>query len=119
MKTKFYLMLFVFAAIMTLHTSTIAQAKRTDQCDLKTDMRKLWEDHITWTRNVIFNIIDDLPGTENDLARLLKNQEDIGNAVKDFYGSDAGNQLTSLLKTHIIQAGDLLKAAKEGDDKKV
>jgi hypothetical protein len=78
-------------------------------------MRKLWEDHITWTRNVIFNIIDDLPGTDDAVARLLRNQDDIGDAIKPYYGDDAGKQLTGLLKTHITQAADLLKAAKKDD----
>jgi hypothetical protein len=84
--------------------------------ELKTAMRKLWEDHIIWTRNVILNIMDGLPGTDNAVERLLKNQDDIGNAVKPYYGDDAGKKLTELLKTHITTAADLLKAAKAGDD---
>jgi hypothetical protein len=83
---------------------------------LRTDMRKLWEDHITWTRNVIFNIIDDLPGLDQDLSRLMKNQEDIGNAIKHIYGDAAGNKLTELLKAHISISGDILKALKADDN---
>ncbi|HYV93759.1 MAG TPA: hypothetical protein VE978_18430 [Chitinophagales bacterium] len=83
--------------------------------DLRTDMRKLWEDHVTWTRNVIFCIMDDLPGTDQAVARLLKNQEDIGNAIKPIYGDEAGNKLTALLKVHITTAAELLTAAKKGD----
>jgi hypothetical protein len=78
-------------------------------------MRKLWEEHITWTRNVIFNIMDDLPGTEQATNRLMKNQEDIGNAIKPYYGEDAGKKLTALLKTHISGAADVVKAAKKDD----
>lgn len=84
---------------------------------LRTDMRKLWEDHITWTRNVIFCIIDDLPGTDQAVARLLKNQDDIGNAIKPYYGSSAGEKLTDLLYVHISTAADLLKATKSGNNK--
>lgn len=79
---------------------------------LRTDMRKLWEDHITWTRNVIFCIIDDLPGTNQAVDRLLKNQDDIGNAIKPYYGAEAGKKLTELLRVHITTAADLLKATK-------
>jgi hypothetical protein len=82
---------------------------------LRTAMRELWEDHVTWTRNVIFNIIDDLPGTDEAVKRLLKNQDDIGNAVKPYYGEEAGNQLSALLHTHITQAADILKALKTDD----
>ena len=42
------------------------------------DMRLLWSDHALWTRNVIVNVIDDLPGTTEAVNRLLKNQDDIG-----------------------------------------
>lgn len=84
--------------------------------EFKLDMRKLWEDHVMWTRNVIFNIIDDLGGTDKAVERLLKNQDDIGNAVKQFYGDDAGKKLTELLYSHITTAADLLKAAKSNDD---
>ena len=80
--------------------------------ELRAAMRKLWEDHVTWTRNVIFCIIDGLPGTDQAVARLLKNQDDIGDAIKAFYGDDAGKKLTDLLRVHITTAADLLKAAK-------
>ncbi|RPI17583.1 MAG: glycosyltransferase [Ignavibacteriae bacterium] len=83
--------------------------------DFTLAMRKLWEDHIVWTRNVILNIIDGLPGTDEAVARLLKNQDDIGDAIKPYYGNDAGDKLTKLLREHITIAADLLKAAKSGD----
>jgi hypothetical protein len=84
--------------------------------ELRTDLRVLWEDHAMYTRNVILNIIDDLPGTKEAVDRLLQNQVDIGNAIKPIYGVDAGNKLTELLKEHIIIAADLLKAAKANND---
>src|SRR4030095_3489523 len=83
---------------------------------LRMAMHKLWEDHIVWTRNVILNIIDDLPGTEQAVNRLLSNQDDIGNAVKPFYGEAGGKELTRLLREHITTAADLLKAAKTGNN---
>ena len=83
---------------------------------LRMAMHKLWEDHIVWTRNVILNIMDDLPGTEQAVNRLLSNQDDIGNAVKPFYGEAGGKELTRLLREHIATAADLLKAAKTGNN---
>jgi len=82
---------------------------------LRLGMHKLWEDHVVWTRNVILNIMDDLPGTDQAVARLLRNQDDIGNAIKPIYGDAAGAELTRLLREHITQAADLLKAAKSGN----
>jgi hypothetical protein len=94
------------------NNSLAAPTKNTTACDLKSDMRKLWEEHIMWTRNVIFNIIDELPGTTEAVNRLLQNQVDIGNAIKPYYGDAAGNQLTALLHDHITTAADLLVALK-------
>jgi len=83
---------------------------------LRMAMHKLWEDHIVWTRNVILNIMDGLPGTDQAVNRLLQNQDDIGNAVKPFYGEAGGKELTRLLRDHITIAADLLKAAKENNN---
>lgn len=79
------------------------------------DMRKLWEDHITWTRLFIVSFAADLPDTNATAQHLLQNQTDLGNAIKPFYGDAAGDQLTGLLREHILIAADLLKAAKVGD----
>jgi len=83
--------------------------------ELNNNMRKLWEDHITWTRNVVFCIIDDLPGTEEAVKRLQKNQDEIGDAVKPYYGAEAGKKLADLLHTHIDQAAEILRALKKDD----
>jgi hypothetical protein len=80
------------------------------------DMRKLWEDHIIWTRLAIVSFAGGLPDFDKNAARLLRNQEHIGNAIKPYYGRRAGNSLTTLLKEHIGGAVDLLTAAKAGDE---
>jgi len=102
--------LFLSVAAFAHHAPTHKSMTKAEQ--LRSNMHKLWEDHITWTRNVILNIMDDLPGTEQAVQRLLQNQDDIGNAIKPVYGDAAGNELTRLLREHITQAADLLKAAK-------
>lgn len=78
-------------------------------------MRKLWEDHITWTRLFIISAAAGLPDTDATAGRLLQNQTDIGDAIKPFYGEAAGTKLTALLRDHILTAADILKAAKAGD----
>ena len=78
-------------------------------------MRKLWEDHVTWTRLAIVTFADGSAGFDATATRLLDNQTDIGDAIKPFYGEAAGNQLTALLHDHITIAVELLQAAKAGD----
>jgi uncharacterized protein YukE len=78
-------------------------------------MRKLWEDHVTWTRLAIVTFAADYDGFDATAVRLLQNQADIGDAIKPFYGDAAGAQLTALLHDHITIAVEILQAAKDGD----
>lgn len=99
-----------------LMSSPSANSKSIDKATkLVLALRDLWVDHTGWTRNYIISFVAGLPDTNFATQRLLKNQEDIGNAIKPFYGNEAGNKLTSLLKDHIMGAVDLLKAAKAGN----
>jgi hypothetical protein len=79
------------------------------------DMRKLWEDHIVWTRAFIVSFAADAEDQDEVATRLLANQDHIGDAIKPFYGEAAGEQLSALLKEHILGAVTLLQAAKAGD----
>lgn len=97
------------------HTNN-AHGNRIDPVVLHQDMRKLWEDHVTWTRLYIVSAIAGLPDLDAAANRLLQNQDDIGNAIAAFYGEDAGHALADLLRDHILIAADLVAAAKSGDD---
>lgn len=78
-------------------------------------MRKLWEDHIVWTRGFIISTAHDLPDLGPTTQRLLANQVDIGNAFRPFYGDAVADHLTQLLTDHILIAAQLVGAAKAGD----
>jgi hypothetical protein len=82
---------------------------------LRNDMRKLWEDHVTWTRLAIISLTTESPDTAATVGRLLQNQVDIGDAIKPFYGEAAGDELTRLLQEHILIAADIIAAAMAGD----
>jgi hypothetical protein len=97
---------------------TPASAVSAEAISLTRAMQRLWIDHVVWTRQYVIAAVDDRPEVEVAAARLLKNQEDIGNAIVPFYGKAAGRQLTDLLKQHILIAVDLVAAAKAGDEKR-
>jgi hypothetical protein len=96
-------------------TATTAATAESVPATFRNDMRRLWEDHIMWTRLYIVSFAAGLPDADAVAERLLQNQTDIGNAVKPFYGEEAGNQLTALLEEHITGAVDVLTAAKAAD----
>jgi hypothetical protein len=125
----------------------MAVGTMTDQAwSLKAGMRRLWTDHVLWTRMYIVSAVAGAPVSEHLTAaldglvgkvatplggvvslmgngdaaavRLLRNQEDIGKAIIPFYGEDAGAKLTDLLKQHILIAVDMVGAARGGNDQK-
>jgi hypothetical protein len=96
-------------------TAVDTQVQSPTVISLKQDMRKLWTDHVVWTRDYIIAAIGDQPDAQAAANRLMKNQEEIGNAVAAFYGAPAGQELTILLKEHIRIAVEVVKTAKAGD----
>ena len=98
-----------------IDSTTDAQKTKMSVLAFHDAMRKLWEDHITWTRLAIVDLVSNASDTGPTVDRLLQNQVDIGNAIKPFYGDEAGAALTALLRTHIIQAANIVVDAKEGN----
>jgi hypothetical protein len=96
-------------ALTGLPAPTIGQA------DFQNAMRKLWEDHVTWTRLYIVSAVAGLPDAQATAERLLQNQEDIGDAIKPFYGDAGGERLSALLRPHILIAAEIVTAAKAGN----
>lgn len=76
------------------------------------EMRKLWRDHVLWTRLFVVSAMADLPDADAARTRLLRNQDDIGAALKPLYGDDAGAKLTTLLKDHVAAVAELAAATK-------
>src|SRR3954466_9448429 len=75
---------------------------------LKTNFRKLWADHGIYTRLYIIAYLTSNPDVSVIAERLMRNQEDLGNAVSQVLGNRVGDQLTILLKEHITGAVKIL-----------
>ena len=120
---KYWLLSCAFAVVVSAVPSAAPRNEeiqpghhdKTTPTALHQDMRKLWSDHVIWTRSYIIAAVADQPDSQASANRLMKNQEDIGNAIAGFYGKAAGDKLTTLLKEHITIAVDIIKFAKAGD----
>jgi hypothetical protein len=123
--SKFMLLLLSFVLIFPAftHAEVTKQTKRQTQVrplsqktvQLRVDLRHLWNEHAFWTEKFVVSSIAGLEDQEQVLARLLKNQDDLGNAIKPFYGEEAGNKLAQLLRDHILIAGKVVASAKSGN----
>jgi hypothetical protein len=97
------------------HDHSVSTPRNAAQVAFHDAMRKLWEDHVTWTRLAIVTFAAGYGGFDATAARLLQNQVHIGDAIKPFYGDAAGAQLTALLHDHSTIAVEILHAAKTAD----
>lgn len=83
--------------------------------ELYQNMRKLWEDHVTWTRLVIVGITGNVPGTNEATIRLLGNAKDMAVAITPYYGQAAADKFQTLMEDHLKIAAKLVTEAKSGN----
>lgn len=77
--------------------------------------RKLWYDHVAWTRLYIISRLAELPDQSVALQRLLQNQQDLGRAVGVLKGTAAGQRAAGLFTEHIEIGGKVIEAAVSAD----
>lgn len=84
---------------------------------LRNHFRKLWEQHVEWTRMTIISMAENLQDVDLVTKRLLRNPSDMGAVIKKFYGDAISSKFVNLFREHLVLAAQLVKAAKEGDTK--
>lgn len=82
---------------------------------LNNTFRKLWEQHIMWTRSFIISTVDNLGDLEFVTQRLMRNPADFQQVLKRYYGDKDAATFKTLLEDHLNIAGDLVNQALVGN----
>ena len=81
---------------------------------VKESWRKLFTDHAVYTKFYISSYLNNIADAPFLLDRLMENQKEIGDYLKDFVSESRGNEMTILLKEHISMVGNYLVALRTG-----
>lgn len=83
---------------------------------LNDQLRLLWAQHVYWTRLFISGTVFDSPDVKMTEARLLQNPGDMSMVLALFYGERAARRFEKLFTEHLTIAGELVTAAKNGNE---
>ena len=87
------------------------------QLRLMNTFRRLWTEHVMWTRFFIISTAFNLPDLKVVTNRLLRNPEDLADVLRPFYGTERAMIFENLLTEHLEIGAQLVNAAKAGDSK--
>jgi len=82
---------------------------------LSDDLRRLWIEHVLWTRFFLISTVFNLNDLNVVTARLLRNPTDFADVVQPYFGRNAAKKFELLFKKHLLIAAKLVNAAKAGN----
>ncbi len=103
------------AEMQTTQMSSNQTCITKSQEDLTLKMRELWAEHVIWTRMFIMSVADNTSDKALVTERLLQNYDDMADAMKPYYGNEAGDKFGDLIEEHLLTAATLVEAAKAGN----
>lgn len=102
---------------MSLQTVNGCMTK--EQVNLLNTLRKLWIDHVMWTRSFILSTAFDSGDLEDVTKELLLNPVRFADALRPLYGDKNARRFEELLSDHLLIAAALINAFKKGDSRTV
>lgn len=78
---------------------------------LSNEMRRLWQEHMLWTRMLILTMVDGLGGEDVATKRLLQNPGDLGRLFGRYFGEQTGNKIENLVADHLKIGKSLIQAS--------
>lgn len=98
-KSGLLLIVFILSSTV-LYSQKFDKNTITSKQELKAELIRLWLDNAVYTRLTILCLTDRLPGTEETLAILMKNQEDMGVLFSKYYGRKEGDEFCQLISSN-------------------
>lgn len=95
--------------------SSSKRVEKQSKTDLINTFRKLWEQHVMWTRAFIISTAANLEDLQSVTRRLLKNAADMAEQFRVFYGRQRAVRLEELLGDHFLIAARLINNEKAGN----
>lgn len=99
------------------HRNNFCENRRTisKQLQLSNTLRRLWTEHVMWTRSFIISTAFNLGDLDYVSKRLMRNPSDFADVLMMYYGDKTAKQFMELLTEHLSIAAKLVNAAKAGD----
>ncbi|HET9907457.1 MAG TPA: hypothetical protein VFQ23_12465 [Anaerolineales bacterium] len=123
MNSKSKKIVFLFGVLIILFPILLAgntlvtneNSSKLDRQEFRDQMRKLWVDHSSLTRQFMISTVSNLPSQGEAAEHLNQNQNEIGALFALFYGEEAGDELKKLLADHTAISTTLFQAAGKAD----
>jgi len=96
-------------------TAKVTTGQTDAEVAFRMDMRRLWEDHVVWTRLVTLGVVDTTGGLDNATNKLVGNSGEMAALFEKYYGKVKGGRVGSLFSEHTSLTTDIVKATKAGD----
>lgn len=82
---------------------------------LNRELRRLWNEHVMWTRTFIVSAVEGLGDLDSITDRLLRNPADMAQVLAIYYGEEAADTFRILLEDHLKIAAEMLMAIQSED----